>query len=226
MFAAMGCGSSASTSDLFNGSNQCAAQSCAGATQAGGSVATGGASGGGVTGAGGIIPFGGSGGMGGFTTSGGSSGFPTGGFPVTTGGFGGLPDGSFGAGGTGGGPATCPSGHYTGSYAGTYSSIVGMNQVGGNVEFSVDPNGTVTGNYSGTNPNNGAKADLVGTLDCSTGVLTMRVENGTYPGLIGGNVRFSGTMPGQYSADNRSFSGTWMISDTSSQSGSGTWTAQ
>jgi len=99
-----------------------------------------------------------------------------------------------------------------------------MNQVAGNIEFTVDANGSVTGSYSGTDPNNGSTADLVGTLDCSTFELTMNVENGTYQFL--GTVRFSGTMPGRYSPETRAFSGSWSISDTSSQSGKGTWTAE
>jgi hypothetical protein len=104
--------------------------------------------------------------------------------------------------------------------------ILGMNQVGGDIEFTIDANGSVTGTYSGKNPNNNSKADLVGTLDCSTSELTMNVENGTYPGVLGTTVQFSGTMPGKYSPDTRSFSGTWSLSDTNSQSGKGTWTAQ
>jgi hypothetical protein len=168
-------------------------------------------------GAGGIIPFGGSGGVAGFPTGGG--------FPFSTGGIVGLPDGSIGTGGEGGAASTCPVGTFSGSYEGTYGGgLLGTNQVSGSVEFSVDANESVTGTYTGTTPSNGSQADLVGTFDCSTFELAMNVENGTYQLL--GTVRFSGTMPGRYSPDTRSFSGTWSISDTSSLTGKGTWTAQ
>jgi hypothetical protein len=100
-----------------------------------------------------------------------------------------------------------------------------MNPVNGSIEFDVDANGSVTGKYTGTTPNNNSKADLAGTLDCSTLELTMNVENGTYQLL--GTVRFSGSMPGTYSPETRAFSGTWSLADTSgSNSGTGTWTAQ
>jgi hypothetical protein len=175
-------------------------------------------------GAGGIIASGGSAGGAGFATGGSSGDLGTGGFPFSTGGIAGLPDGSVGSGGEGGAAGTCPSGHFSGSYTGTYSTIVGMNQVSGNIEFTVDASGSVSGTYTGTVPNNGSNADLAGSLDCSTFELTMNVVNGTYQFL--GTVRFSGTMPGKYSPDTRAFSGTWSISDTASQSGNGTWTAE
>jgi hypothetical protein len=107
---------------------------------------------------------------------------------------------------------------------GTYGGII-PSQVSGTIEFSVDANGSVSGTYASTNPNTSSKADLTGNVDCTTFLLTMRVENGTYPGIIG-NVKFSGTMPGTYSPDSHSWSGTWKLSDNNSQSGSGTWTAQ
>jgi hypothetical protein len=169
-----------------------------------------------MIGAGGIIPSGGSGGVAGFVD--------TGGFPFSTGGIAGFPDGSIGSGGQGGAAGTCPTGHFSGSYTGTYTQLVGTTQVNGTVEFTVGANGSVSGKYAGTNPNNNSKADLVGTLDCFTFELSMDVKNGTYQLL--GTVRFSGTMPGKYSPETRSFSGTWSLSDTNSQSGSGTWAAQ
>lgn len=107
---------------------------------------------------------------------------------------------------------------------GMYGGLLSKQSVSGNIEFSVDANGGVSGTYMSKTPNTSSKADLSGTLDCSTFALTMSVENGTYPGLIG-NVHFSGTMPGTYSPDSKSFSGTWNLSDDNSQSGTGTWSA-
>lgn len=186
---------------------------------AGGGPETGGA----VIGAGGIIPFGSGGAAG--SSMGGVSGFlSTGGDSFSTGGAG-LPDGSIGSGGQGGAAGTCPAGNYSGTYEGMYGGgILGMNPVNGDIEFTIDANGSVTGKYTGRNPNNSSKADLVGTLDCTTFALSMTVENGTYQLL--GTVRFSGTMPGKYSPETRSFTGTWSLSDTNSQTGTGTWTAQ
>ena len=223
LFGVLGCGGS--SGDTLFGQN-CQGAACSAPPGAGGIATSGGAGGigaGGIIGVGGIIPFGGGGGASGFSAGG--VGFDTGGFSFSTGGVAGLPDGSIGSGGEGGAASTCPVGHYSGSYAGTYGSLLlGMNPVGGNIEFTVDASGSVTGTYTGTNPNNSSTADLVGTLDCSTFELTMNVENGTYQLL--GTVRFSGTMPGKYSPDTRAFSGTWSLSDTNSQSGKGTWTAQ
>lgn len=234
----LGCGGSPSSTNLYGG-KQCTAGTtvaCVGADDCaghafcgpgdgqqgacvcdgmgtGGITASGG--GGGFPGAGGIIASGGAGGF----PLGGTSGFTaTGGFSFT-GGFG----GDLGTGGAVQVP-DCPSGHYSGSYAGTFGGLLGMQQVSGNIEFTVDPSGSVTGTYTGTSPNNGAKADLVGTVDCATHELTMNVENGTY--VLLGTVKFSGTMPGTYSPETHTWSGTWSLTDSSSQSGKGTWTAQ
>ena len=185
---------------------------CTQPPEAGGASGAGGS--GGLLGSGGVGPFGGNGGISGFPSTGGF-------FPIGTGGFAGVPDGSTGTGGMGG-VTTCPSGSYSGTYMGTYGLT--QSQVKGNIDFTMDASGNVTGRYMGTTPNNGSKADLNGTFDCTTLALSMRVENGTYPGIIG-NVHFTGTMPGTYSSETRSFSGTWNISDDNSQSGSGTWTA-
>jgi hypothetical protein len=169
-----------------------------------------------VSGSGGVIPFGGSGGAG---TGGDFMG--TGGM---SGGFGGNFDGSFPMGGAGGSVSSCPEGHYSGTYTGMYGGLI-PSQVDGTIDFSVDSSGNVTGHYSGKTPNTNSKADLTGRVDCTTLVLDMRVENGTYPGVLGTTVKFSGTMPGSYAADTHSWSGTWNISDNNSSSGSGTWTA-
>lgn len=219
LFGGLGCGSSPDGSVLGRPGECKQGASCN--LGPGGSTANGGA-GGGMIGAGGIIPFGGSGGVAGSSMGG---AFDTGGFPFSTGGIAGLPDGSIGSGGQGGATGTCPVGHYSGTYEGMYGGgILGMNPVNGTIEFAVDASGSVTGKYSGTNPNNNSKADLTGTLDCFTFELSMDVKNGTYQLL--GTVRFSGTMPGSYSPETRSFSGTWSLSDTNSQSGTGTWAAQ
>jgi hypothetical protein len=221
-FGLLGCGSSPDGSALEL-SKQCpTGASCPAGT--GGISESGGAGGAGI-GAGGILPFGGSGGAAGSSTGGDAGFFNTGGYSFSTGGVAGLPDGSIGSGGDGGSTGTCPVGHFSGSYEGTYGSLLlGMNPVSGDIEFTIDSSGSVTGTYTGRNPNNNSKADLVGTLDCSTFELSMNVENGTYQLL--GMVRFSGTMPGKYSPETRSFTGTWSLSDANSQSGKGTWTAQ
>lgn len=167
-------------------------------------------------GSGGVPPFGG---------AGGSSGFPnTGGVPFGTGGVS-VFDGSVASGGAGGAGSTCPAGHYAGTYSGMYGGLLSKQKVDGTIDFTVDVNGAVTGTYAGTTPNNGSKADLNGTVDCTTSALTMRVENGTYPGLLS-TVHFTGTMPGTYSPESQSWTGTWQISDDNSQSGNGTWSAR
>ncbi len=216
-FGVLGCGSSPDGSALSRPRDCTQGSTCG--PSAGGSSESGGA-GGALIGSGGIIPIGGSGGV--------SGSFNTGGFSISTGGFIGLPDGSIGTGGQGGAVGVCPVGRFSGPYEGMYGSLIGMNPVNGNIEFNVDANGSVTGKYTGTTPNNNSKADLVGTLDCSTLHLTMNVENGTYTQLLVGMVKFSGTMPGTYSPDTRSFTGTWSLSDTSgsNNSGTGTWAAQ
>lgn len=184
---------------------------------AGGVIESGGAGSGGMLGGSGGESFGGSGGVP-FGTGG------SGGFSDTGGQSGGGLDGSIASGGQGGGTGGCPEGHYTGTYKGTYGTLFSMQQVNGTIEFTVDANGGVMGKYQSVVPDSNSKADLVGNVNCSTLELPMRVENGTYPGLIG-DVKFSGTMPGTFSSSSRSWSGTWMLSDNNSRSGSGTWTA-
>jgi hypothetical protein len=176
--------------------------------------ATGGFLGTGATGAtGGTFASGGTGagGVGGFE----NGGTPSGGMPQL------FPDA--GHGGTGGTSTfPCPTGHFTGMLTGPYTSLTGTRDIGASIDFSVNINGSVTGTFSGPGP---AKATLNGSVDCATGVLTVGIENGTYPGVLGGTTKFSGTLGGQYNVDAGAFvQGTWTITESSKNNGgTGTW---
>lgn len=77
------------------------------------------------------------------------------------------------------------------------------------------------------------EADIIGTLDCTTGVLNAELANGYYEYLsLSG--RFEGQMMGQYNFESQSFeSGTWTVRELDPDSGlpheenggDGTWNA-
>jgi hypothetical protein len=197
-----------------------------GFTSSGGGSATGGFTGtgaesatGGFLGTGATNATGGTFGSGGAGTGGvsgsGTGGRSSGGVPQL------FPDA--GRGGTGGTSFVCPTGHFTGMLQGPYTSLTGTREIGASIDFSVNINGSVTGTFTGPGP---SKATLNGSVDCSTGVLTVNIENGTYPGVLGGTTKFSGTLGGQYNVDANAFvQGTWTITESSNKSngGTGTW---
>jgi hypothetical protein len=77
------------------------------------------------------------------------------------------------------------------------------------------------------------EADIVGTLDCTTGLFKAELANGYYAYLTFSG-RFEGEMIGQYNFESQSFeSGTWSVRELDVDSGlpheenggDGTWTA-
>ena len=124
-------------------------------------------------------------------------------------------------------PAPCPAGQYKGKLSGTYVSGFSRADVGATIDFSVDSSGPVTGSYKGPN---GAAATLSGTLDCSTGELSVNIQSGSYSlSPLPGTASFDGTISGRYSRDSSAFvDGTWTIEEPGSSlnGGTGTWVQQ
>lgn len=231
------CGGS-SSDGLFKGAATGGVASFGGLA-AGGDTSSAGSNGGEATNVGGGSPGGttsrgGSSPGGGASTGGtafGSGGHGAGGVAETGGGGssnGGVPQPTPDAGPAGAGgmlQVVCPSGQFKGNFSGPYKSLTGTNEIGASIAFAVDGKGSVSGTFTG--PGN-AKATLAGKVDCTSGVLTVSIEEGSYPGVFG-NVSFSGTLGGQYSTTSRTFvNGTWDITEPSSSGngGTGTWAQQ
>jgi hypothetical protein len=228
---ACGCGG-ASSDGLFDGKNPAnvgggsGAGGVRGSAGGGGDVTNAGGASAGGTGLGGASAVGGDTGSGGF----GAGGFGAGG--VAEIGAGGSSTGGTTVGGTGGAGATsgtggttsteCPSGDYSGKLKGPYTTSAGTKDIGASILFAVDSSGAVTGSFMG--PGN-AKAKLTGRVDCTTGVLAIDVQNGTYPvGPL--SVSFTGTIGGRYSGVSQTFvDGTWDLTERNNpgNGGTGTW---
>jgi hypothetical protein len=226
---AAACGS-ASNSGLFGGSGEsaCGSGSSCDALGTGGSRSismTGGAANVGGQGAGGLV------GTGGGEASGGTPG--VGGSSDTGGNFGvgGQGDGSGGnadastPSGIGGDRALhCPAGDYHAVLTGPYRSALGTRDVGATIDFSVSSSGGTTGSFAGPG---GAKATVTGMLDCSSGALTSKIENGAY-GIGLSMAHFSGTFDGTYSQATGTFGGMWTMTEAGSTTngGNGPWSTQ
>ena len=93
---------------------------------------------------------------------------------------------------------------------------------------TVDAQGNVTGTFRGTTPSS-SEADIVGKMDCATGVLDADLVDGSY--RIGGfpfstTVQFTGTLDGVYDPGAGSFAGTWTVTESNpSYGGDGMWSA-
>jgi hypothetical protein len=135
--------------------------------------------------------------------------------------------GDLGAGGLGTGgfqSVTCPQGGYHAVLTGPYRSGLGSNDIGATIDFSVTASGTVMGSFTGRGT---AKATVTGSLDCASGVLSARIENGSYNlGLQ--MTRFSGSFDGTYDPSTSSFDGTWTITESgaANNGGTGPWTTR
>ncbi len=222
------CGS-ASNSGLFGASHEngcsspggCAAPSGTGGAGSESTVT------GGVANLGGRSESGGSAGAAGEGTSAGASG------SGDTGGNGG--GGQPGAGGshsdagmnagTGGDRSVrCPEGDYHAVLTGDYRSALGTRDVGATVDFSISASGAATGSFNGPG---GAKAMVMGMLDCSSGALTTTIEGGAYQvGFT--TAHFSGTFDGTYYQATGMFGGMWTVKETESTTngGTGPWSTQ
>lgn len=184
---------------------------------------------GGITGAGGIPAAGG-------FNAGGSSldgsfamggAFGTGG--DSNGGAGPIDAGS--SGGTGGiGPVDsgpeCPAGDYTGTLSGPYTATLGNTTFRANLEFTIEPAGTIAGTLTSTSDTT-SRATLAGKINCATGETSIAIVNGTYRNILG-TTQYEGTMTATFEPSTRSFpNGKWEITEpNSSGSGNGNWKAQ
>ena len=123
-------------------------------------------------------------------------------------------------------PHPCPSGHYTGTLSGPYTSTLGRSEFVAHLDFTVTADGAVTGTLTGTSDTT-SKATLQGKVDCPTGNTTIAIVKGSYRSSIIGTTAYTGTMSGTYDSSTSSFSnGQWTISEpNSSGSGQGTWSA-
>ncbi len=195
----------------------------------GGAAAVGGSAGVG-TGGTGAIGTGGAGTGGAGTGGFGTGGMGTGGMAGSGGmaGFGASGSGGFGMGGTGGDPPIdCPVGQYRGDWSGPYTAFMLQVDASGTVEFTVDASGNVTGEFRGTSPSS-SQADIVGTMNCATGMLSANLVDGSYrvslPFPV--TVRFTGTLNGTFDPGSNSFSGDWtVVESNAAYGGQGSWSA-
>jgi hypothetical protein len=180
---------------------------------------------GGIMGAGGIPAAGG-------FNAGGSSldgSLPMGG-AFGTGGAGPIDAGS--SGGTGPADARpdvgheCPSGDYTGTLSGPYTATLGDTTFRANLEFTVEPGGTIAGTLTSTSDST-SRATLNGKINCATGETSIAIVNGTYRNFLG-TTQYEGTMTAMFDPSTSSFpNGKWEITEPNSPgSGSGNWKAQ
>jgi hypothetical protein len=203
-----GCGS-ANSGDLFDSPPAGTGGSYAGSGTAGGAT---------------TVTTGGSGGTATVATGGSSSGLAGAGGAAGSSTEPGAEDA-----GTGGSPSPeCLVGTYSGAWTGQYSRGQLQTTTMGTVELTIDASGGVTGVWIGTSLLE-STANVVGSIDCATGALTARIEDGSYssgfPFQVSGT--FAGQLDGTLDPTSGSFTdGVWSVSEPNAiDGGSGTWTA-